>query len=98
MIPAHSVSMLFTLPSTPRCLFQWSQKCAQTLPPWPIHVLSVSYDRPSRSIPDDHRCSLTHVRSCPSCLFEPFLHTPRLQFLIQNTYSLSAASINRLYR
>jgi hypothetical protein len=85
MIPAHSVSMLFTLPFTPPCLFQWSQKCVQTLQLWPTHVLSFSYDRLSRSIPDDHCCSLTQVRSRPSSLFEPFLHTPRLQFLIQNT-------------
>jgi hypothetical protein len=85
MIPAHSVSMLFTLPFTPRCLFQWSQTCVQTLQLWPIHVLSFSDDRLPHSIPDDHCCSLTQVRSRPSSLFEPFLNIPRLQSLTQNT-------------
>jgi len=85
MIPAHSVSMLFTLPFTPRCLFQWSQKCVQILQLWPTHVLGSSCDQLSHSIPDDHCCSPTQLRSRPSSLFEPFLHIPRLQFLIQNT-------------
>jgi hypothetical protein len=51
MIPAHSVSMLFTLPFTPCCLFQWSQKCVQTLQLSPTHVFGSSCDQLSHSNP-----------------------------------------------
>ena len=85
MIPAHSVSMLFTLPSTPRCLFQWSQKCAQTLQLW----LPTSSVFRMTGFPAVFAMTITaHLlrsRSRPSSLFEPFLPTPRPQFLIQNT-------------
>jgi hypothetical protein len=98
MIPAHSVSMLFTLPFTPRCLFQWSHTCAPTLQ---LRPRTSSVFRMT-GFPALFAMTITarslRSRSRPSSLFEPFLHTPRPQFLIQNTQSLSAASINRLYR
>ena len=85
MIPAHSVSMLFRLPFTPRCLFQPSQKCAQTLqlrPPTSSVFRMAGF--PAVFTTTIAAC-LLRSRSHPSRLFQPFLHTPRPQFLIQNT-------------
>ncbi len=61
MIPVHSVSMLFTLPFTPALpISAEPDVCANSLT-MATHVLSFSYDRLSRSIRDDHHCSLTQV-------------------------------------
>jgi hypothetical protein len=84
MIPAHSVSMLFSSPFTPRCLFQWSQKCAQTLqlrPPTSSVFRMAGFPAVfAMTI----AARLLRSRSRPSSLLELFRHTPRLQFLIQN--------------
>ncbi len=76
MIPAHSVSMLFTLPFTPRCLFQPSQKCAQTLELGPptSSVLRMA-GLPAVFTMTIAAC-LLRSRSRPIRLFEPILHTP----------------------
>jgi len=85
MIPAHSVSMLFTLLFTPRCLFHWSQKCAQTLQLRPSTPSLLSMTGFPGVFAMTISTRFLRSRSRPSSLFEPFLHTPELQFLIQNT-------------
>jgi len=85
MIPAHSVSMLFTLRFTPRCKFQCNQKCAQTLQLWPPTSSVFRMTGFPAVFAMTITARLLRSRSRPSSLFEPFLHTPELQFLIQNT-------------
>ncbi len=85
MIPAHSVSMLFTLPFTPRCLFQWSQTCAPTLQLWPPTSSVFRMTDFPAAFAMTITARLLRSRSRPSSLFQPFLHTRRPQFLIQNT-------------
>jgi hypothetical protein len=85
MIPAHSVSMRFTLTFiTELAVSAEPEVCANSLT-MATHVLSSSQHRLSRSIRDDCCCSLTQVATRPSSSFEPFLHTRGLPFLIQNT-------------
>jgi len=82
--PAYSVSMLFPL-LLERCRFQPTQKACPDSPTLPTHVLTSSYDRLSRSIPDDHRCSLTQVALLSQQMLPALPPQPGLQFLIQNT-------------
>jgi hypothetical protein len=85
MTPAHSVAMLFTLLFTLRCLFQRSQKCAQTLQLWsPTSSVFRMTGFPA-VFPMTITARLLRSSSRPSTLFDPFLHTPRPQSLIQNT-------------
>jgi hypothetical protein len=85
MIPAHSVfhvihiAFYSALPVSVK-----PQVCAKSPTP-PIHGLTSFYDRLSRSIRDEHWCSLTWVALSSRHLFEPFLHSLRHQFLIQYT-------------
>jgi hypothetical protein len=74
MIPAHSVAILFTLLFTPRCLFQWSQKCAQTLQLWPSTSSVFRITGFPAVFAMTIAAHLLRSRSRPSSLFEPFLH------------------------
>jgi hypothetical protein len=70
---------------TVHCRFQPSQKCAQTLQLCPSTPSLLSMAGFPGVFAMTIGARFLRSRSPPSNLFEPFLHTPELQFLIQNT-------------